>query len=146
MKEFIDKLIGRLEELKDTDVCSYSACTHEDCADCVQFSIPQRAIEIVNELAEEFATDINVVSNNGWIPCSERLPSFDGAFICTAKEVEESLELIYSSFDNSWMDEFDGEYEVIAWMPLPQPYKEESTSSAEWKQHILNRFEGGDSR
>ena len=37
------------------------------------------AIEIVNEVAEEFAGDINVGSK--WIPCSERLPEIrDGMY------------------------------------------------------------------
>ena len=36
-----------------------------------------RAYQIVQEVAEEFATDTNV-GNNGWIPCSERLPEIDG--------------------------------------------------------------------
>ena len=36
-----------------------------------------RAYSIVQEVAEEFATDTNV-GTNGWIPCSVRLPEIDG--------------------------------------------------------------------
>lgn len=72
------------------------------------------AIEVIDKKTEEH--------KGGWIPCSEKLPEYDGGYICTAKECQESLELIYSTHDNSWMDEFDSEYEVIAWQPLPKKY------------------------
>lgn len=109
MNEFIDKLIGRLEEkIKEN--------TNDDMSYKIPYFGLEIALNIVKELAEEH--------KGGWIPCSERLPSYDGPFICTAKGIKESLELIYSSWDNSWMDEFYSEYEVIAWQPLPDPYKE----------------------
>lgn len=118
MKEFVDKLIKRLEELQKLNYEAYEVARHiPDKIGYIHTSNAYaNAIGIINQLAEEY--------NNGWIPCSERLPEIDGGYICTAKDVEESLELIYSTYDNSWMDEFDGEYEVIAWMPLPQPYQQ----------------------
>lgn len=40
-----------------------------------------KAIEIVNQVAEEYGTDINVGSKDGWIPCS-------GCKDCQHKECE----------------------------------------------------------
>lgn len=151
MKEFIEKLIGRLEYLqKDKYVLAPTVCY-----------VLEGVKQYVKELAEEYKSIMNyntllndiksqlksfiADSNNidynralveaievidkkteeykgGWIPLSERLPEYDGGYICTAKECQESLELIYSTHDNSWMDEFDSEYEVIAWQPLPKKY------------------------
>ena len=69
-----------------------------------------------------------------WIPCSERLPETSDAVLTTyivngdrsRKYVEESS---YYGNDESWSSPWD-EYriagtriEVIAWMPLPEPYK-----------------------
>ena len=55
MKEFIEKLIGRLEEYRNFE-------DHDNLdRQCID-----GAIEIVKQLAEEH--------NGGWIPCSERLP------------------------------------------------------------------------
>ena len=134
MNEFIEKLIGRLEEQKTKyrNIRKNTYCRRtemDDCDSCradhyldARLEGINKAKEIVNELAEEYGKDTNVTTN-GWIPCSERLPSYDGPFICTAKGIKESLELIYSSWDNSWMDEFYSEYEVIAWQPLPAPYQ-----------------------
>ena len=54
-----------------------------------------------------------------WIPCSERLPfnvMIKGASIATT--------LKYSS-DGAWFDDLGQVYEVIVWMPLPEPWKGE---------------------
>ena len=53
-----------------------------------------------------------------WIPCSERLP-------------EERQEILATTTDNAWGDVViirtyykEVHKSVIAWMPLPEPYKE----------------------
>lgn len=65
-----------------------------------------------------------------WIPCSERLPKKNGEYIAS---LEDSVYPWASFFNGKWFmlslngiaREF-GEYEVIAWMPMPEPYKAES--------------------
>ena len=91
------------------------------------------AIEIVKQEAEKFGTDTNVVSN-GWIPCSERLPEEAFGCLVTVMDCEPStqtdLENIlpyFVGYDGETWNDADGKeipFEVIAWMPLPQPYKE----------------------
>lgn len=84
------------------------------------------AIEIINQLAEEH--------NNGWIPCSERLPKKSGKYIVTQERymLEDrnckkpiAIEVDYVDFnaiDNVWnRARF---FKIIAWMPLPAPYKQ----------------------
>ena len=64
-----------------------------------------------------------------WIPCSERLPKENGEYIVS---LEDSVYPWAKFFNGKWFmlsinaiaREF-GEYEVIAWMPLPKPYREE---------------------
>ena len=61
-----------------------------------------------------------------WIPCSERLPEeFKRVLCCTDKE-EMFLACVYIfdngyTFDNEERMMWDGD--VVAWMPLPEPYK-----------------------
>lgn len=69
-----------------------------------------------------------------WIPCNERLPKAGVRYLVTFK----SGEVGYSDFRNKivlldgsvkkdvWETEiyYDDEGEVIAWMELPEPYKE----------------------
>ena len=84
------------------------------------------AIEIVQEVAEEY--------NGGWIPCSDRLP--EDAFGClvtiidcepsTQTDFENILPYVVGYDGDSWNDA-DGNvipFEVIAWQPLPEPFKE----------------------
>lgn len=65
-----------------------------------------------------------------WIPVSERLPERDTNVLAYAKGVG----IVYQRV--MWIDDYTGEWvgfvgsgyqdEVIAWMPLPEPYKAES--------------------
>ena len=92
-----------------------------------------RAYQIVQEVAEEFATDTNV-GNNGWIPCSERLPEEPFGCLVTVIDCEpvtqtdfENILPYFVGYDGeSWNDEDGNEipFEVIAWQPLPKPFKE----------------------
>ena len=54
-----------------------------------------------------------------WIPCSERLPEERGFYLTTTKD-----KAVYCDYWNE--DNFDRTEMVIAWMPLPEPYKTES--------------------
>lgn len=70
-----------------------------------------------------------------WIPCSERLPEEDGQYLITVKykHVNENYEDVYAEHGEWYEGRWDmlcsghcGEVEdIIAWMPLPVPYKEE---------------------
>lgn len=76
-----------------------------------------RVSKIVNQVDEEH--------NNGWIPCSERLPE-DGTRVIACLKHGLVTELKYKS---AGVFEGINEYvaEVIdAWQPLPEPYREES--------------------
>ena len=84
-----------------------------------------RAYQIVQGVAEEFATDTNVW-NNGWIPCSVRLPEECTEVLVSVKEIDGSF---YTR--TSWVQ--DGVWvikktplqpTVIAWQSLPEPFKE----------------------
>lgn len=74
----------------------------------------QNAISIVDEVAQEY--------NNGWILCSERLPeTYDNLLICQS---DGYVNVGYCSL-NEFRDMNSYLYkDVIAWQPLPAPYKE----------------------
>lgn len=110
MKEFIDKLIERLEEKAFIDYDEY----YTDGGECL-ISISD-VKEIVNELAEEYKVS---EMPTGWIPCSERLPSVNGWYLVT-----NTLGIVQQQYwgANHWHklnDEF-----VVAWCELPAPYTE----------------------
>ena len=74
--------------------------------------------------------------NDGWIPVEERLPEVDEdteetiedddcpEYLVTIRGASESTVLKYSP-DGAWFDENGYVYDVIAWQPLPEPYRPE---------------------
>lgn len=167
MKEFIEKLIGRLEELR-IDKSNYFGvlnivaekydranemlddaieiakelaeeyipCT-KHCTDCEAYDLVKhncpKFCKVIKETVEELAEEYN----NGWIPCSERLPKSNGWYLVT-----NVLEVVQQQYwgASHWQKLRDEA--VIAWMPLPQPYTEEQKElSTTWQQQTMNRFE-----
>ena len=87
---------------------------------------------------------IELLEQTRWIPVSERLPESDGDYFLFGKMVEDDTENIFIGMYDAcaekfgyWEDYYDRntlgfldseliEYnKVIAWMPLPEPYKAE---------------------
>lgn len=69
---------------------------------------------------------------NKWIPVSERLPEETGTYMTTIDYGENGLvtgQRYYYGIGLKWNDEC-----VIAWQPLPQPYKAESEDDEEQPQ------------
>lgn len=121
MKEAFEKII---DELKQESIIVDDDAGH-------------RAVEIIHQIAEEY--------NNGWIPCSERLPDIElekernergsnAVFpvLATINKVNISGEKYTTvnrafygcynndkNFYNSCCDKLD----VIAWQPLPELYQ-----------------------
>jgi hypothetical protein len=109
MKEFIEKLIARLEEEKGKVVIDGKEMYQED-----YFIDIDDAIEIVNQLAGEH--------KGGWIPCSERLPEYNQA-VLTCEE-DGWISVNFNIQFNGKKNDFECGY-YTAWMPLPEPYKAE---------------------
>lgn len=64
-----------------------------------------------------------------WIPCSERLPKEYGNYLITTHNGDVDVGTIDPKKKGVWSAcDADGFYwirEVVAWMPLPHPYKED---------------------
>ena len=69
----------------------------------------------------------------GWIPCSERLPEDEGRYLCTVNaELHQVRDMLYKP--TSWGGEhrckwklqedcYAYDWFVLAWMPLPKPWR-----------------------
>ena len=123
MNKAFEKIINCIKELAD-----YNGDAYIDSADI---------IEIVQEVAEEY--------NGGWIPCIERLPEESGYYLVTYHDWSDGNFL--PKYDDTYVRrlhyqisehfvgwnypkdvddraENDCHKEVIAWQPLPEPFKE----------------------
>lgn len=87
----------------------------------------EECFEIVNQLAEEYGKDTNVITNNGWIPCSEKLPDdfMSMAYLTTVKGHFYPEVKYYCVANHKWYsnERTTKEVKVIAWMPLPVAYQ-----------------------
>ena len=54
-----------------------------------------------------------------WIPCSERVPEYHEVVLVCYKDRDIGINFIIDEEDKEW---FEGG--VVAWMPVPEPYKE----------------------
>ena len=127
MQEVFSKIIERLESVEKVFIRGNS---HNVAAGI------RRAIEIVKHEAEKY--------NNGWIPCSERLPEEGGYYLVTYHGWSNGDYL--PKFDDTYVRrlhyqkserftgwnhprycddkaENDTNREVIAWQKLPRPYQ-----------------------
>ena len=114
MKEFIDKLIERLEEERKIAYNTYM--NYEMNVDLGRAFGAERAIDIVNQLAEEYKVS---EMPTGWIPCSERLPQVNGWYLVTNELGVVQQQYWGASHWQKLRDEA-----VIAWCELPAPYTE----------------------
>lgn len=72
----------------------------------------------------DFIENIDGEKENGWIPVSERLPE-DGTYITTLDGELVGQEEPFTGMCGIENGKWDDEDCVIAWMPLPEPYKED---------------------
>ena len=59
-----------------------------------------------------------------WIPCRERLPETGSFFVTFKEEFDEAVDIDFYDAENEMWYYHDSDL-VIAWMPLPEPYKAE---------------------
>ncbi len=160
MKEFVEKLIERLEEYKDSHLIEHDSeeCLHCkekeddwcDCRDCI-ICVWDKAKAIVKEIAQEYSTDTPQKSLDGWIPVTERLPKYDvlseyyEEVIVTLDDGRVTVGCYCNLYKEWWVNAESGTKHainatghVIAWQPLPEPYKAEK--QAKWKDAVMSHF------
>ena len=127
MNEVFEKIIEKQKELFQ-DLNVIEVLSHVDFDSTIQNSlenflkaITNEAIEIVKQEAERY--------NNGWIPCSEKLPDVRQDVLVTVKYTGFMgmhgywIKTGHMEAENDWWGDCAGG-EVIAWQPLPKPFKE----------------------
>lgn len=102
--------------------CSAGGTFEDSCKNCTIH-------EIMNEYAE--------IREDDWIPCSKKTPEEDGEYLVTFRHNTEVYLVGYGTCQRTvfghpigygWYNlqtaDYYAEDSIIAWMPLPEPYKE----------------------
>ena len=128
MEKAFENIIEKLEEQirieeniakKESDG---HTITHQYAANCMK--VLEKSVK---QEAEKY--------DNGWIPCSERLPENNNVVLCwvVSKTIASGETFIIGSCDRGFwfLQTYEighhhfpvKDYEVVAWQPLPQPYQ-----------------------
>lgn len=89
----------------------------------IGWTLPLNIAKTINELPSV------TPQQTSWIPCSERLPKTRGVYLVTTKWESSFSSEVYTEIDIAVYRDKLKEWsnpDVIAWMPLPEPYKAES--------------------
>ena len=145
MNNVINKIIEKLEDKRNkysdlADGSNFNGFHSEDIEYTAKTEMCEEMIEIINQVVEEH--------NNGWILCNEQMPEeyesvfskYKGTDSWKPCMFEKASDLVSVTVTNKkgevvtcYMHTRDGEWSglkddntVIAWQPLPYPYKEKT--------------------
>ena len=135
LEKILEEIKERIEKLNMADnMCRENAERNKNFESVKYFQSLMFATERAESIIEDIIrSHMDEAKNDGWIPCSERLPNeieFQEAY-CRNQYAAEILVTIKGATrpttlyfkNNSWFDEERNYYEVVAWQPLPEPYK-----------------------
>lgn len=129
----------------------------------IQFSSYSKPLITVEDVLKIIRSNMDDEDNDGWIPVEDGLPEDDDMrfYMCIVENHEEDLPM-FCQYDSEygfgfWHDMYDsvslgfidtefrtndelGYEKVIAWQPLPEPYKPKKDIAASGKEHIMSRF------
>ena len=137
MNKAFEKILERL--ILESSSCKVYKLIKPNIEDVAEFNAYKKCIEIVQEVAEEY--------NNGWIPCSDRLPEERDWYLAVFEEADTGfIGLPYiadylmgkhtiATTEDGWIihnctdrEDESAEYykklRCVAWQPLPEPFKE----------------------
>ena len=113
MNKAFEKILERLEATKDI-------AQDDSVAEIVSTRIWNKAIHMAKKIVQEVAEECN----GGWIPCSERLPKYGEVVMCSCSNGGITISCItHRGVNQSKVVRF-GSHSVVAWQPLPEPFKE----------------------
>ena len=163
LEKILEEIEERIKRLKEADnMCRVNAERNRNFESMKYFQslmfATERAESIIGDIIHSHMDEMN---NDDWIPVEEKLPEDDDMrfYMCIVENHEEDLPM-FCQYDSEygfgfWHDMYDsvslgfidtefrtndelGYEKVIAWQPLPEPYKPKEDNSA--TEHIMSRF------
>lgn len=139
LEKILEEIEERIKRLKEADnMCRVNAERNRNFESMKYFQslmfATERAESIIGEIIRSHMDEVA----EDWIPVEERLPE-DGMYLCTLDGELCGIEEAFTGMcgiENGIWDEPDC---VIAWQPLPEPYKPKKDIQT-GTEHIMSRF------
>ena len=99
----------------------YEEC-YKDCGDCEAYNKEKHHCPKFCKVIKETVKEIEA-NHNDWISCSERLPKYGEVVMCSCTNSGITISCITHKGVKPSKSVRFGQHSVIAWQPLPEPYK-----------------------
>ena len=129
MNKTFEKILERFDAKKQYFQKFYEADGKTEEDECIN-----KATQLEFDDAKNIVQEVEEEYNGGWISCSERLPEEAFGCLVTVMDCEPSTQTdfwnilpYFVGYDGCSWNDADGNvvpFEVIAWQPLPEPFKE----------------------
>lgn len=146
LEKILEEIEERIKRLKEADnMCRVNAERNRNFESMKYFQslmfATERAESIIGDIIRSHmdeAKDTNVPSNNGWIPVEDGLPEEGEEVEVTIEEMADSAGGMIYYTKTAWVQEERWVIKrnpynprVIAWRPLPKPYKPKKLQTEE---------------
>ena len=124
VNEAMEVAIEALEKVKKSED------SFEWCTDCKEYDKEHYRCNRWNKCIRETVKELR--GSTMWIPCNDMLPKFGQQVLCCNDDGRVFTSCMYNdkvAYDGTYI--FGQHWGVIAWMPLPKPYKEVDWSDKE---------------
>ena len=124
----LEKILEEIDReiYKQREICN-------EVLDTPGYRLYERTMKRAKDIVERHIDDVkdtNVPTNDDWIPCSERLPNQNGVYNVT-RLIDDAFISDSAYFDgqNTWHNDNRVNHarsyltDIVAWQPLPEPYK-----------------------
>ena len=112
-------MIKGIKALPSAQPVCEDAVSRKSVVDILDQADPDLMADLVNRLPSVMPS-----AQPGWISCSVMLPENDGVYLVTLRAITQlqkaCAKIDIARFDGKWHKA----YPVVAWMPLPTPYRE----------------------
>lgn len=118
----VDSITELLEKMPPVD-----PGVDEWCPDCKEYDSQRHMCPRFNRVIRDTLNEAKAAQNgvDGWIPCAERLPETEEYVLCTTETKKGLRQVVRGYYMHDVKDWACGmNRNVLAWQPLPTPWKE----------------------
>ena len=120
--EQVGDALDKAIEIVKQEAEEHKEC-YKDCGDCEAYNKEKHHCPKFCKVIKETVKEIEE-NHNDWIPCSERLPKYGEVVMCYCTNSGITISCITHKGVKPSKSVRFGQHSVIAWQPLPEPYKE----------------------